>query len=213
MEITWLGHSSFFIKGKEKSVITDPCHPDFGYPLNKLQADIVTISHFHPGHNCLEGITNGPKQIKGPGEYEIGKVFVTGIATFHDTEKGGIRGKNTIYVIEIDGINLCHLGDLGHPLSSRLLEEVGPVDILFLPVGETSTISVDIAAEIVKQLNPRIVIPMHYKTQAYGNLQPIDKFLRVMGIHETETKPKLSLTRSTLPTSMQIVVLDYPKFQ
>lgn len=213
MEISWLGHSCFLIKGKEKAVVTDPCHPDFGYPLNKPYADIVTISHFHSGHSYIEGITNGPKQIKGPGEYEIGKIFVTGIATFHDNEKGRIRGKNTVYVIEIDGMTLCHLGDLGHSVSSQLLEEIRSIEVLFLPVGETSTISIEIAAEIVKQLNPRIVIPMHYKTQSCGNLQPVDKFLRRMGIHETETKPKLTLTQSTLPTSMQIVVLDYPKFQ
>jgi len=101
------------------------------------------------------------------------------------------------------------LGDLGHPLTPQLLDDMGSIDVLFLPVGEMSTIPIDVAVEIVKQLNPRIVIPMHYKTQVRDNLQPVDEFLRRMGIHETETKPKLSLTRSSLPSSTQIVVLNY----
>jgi len=209
MEITWLGRSCFFIKGKGKTILTDPCHPDFGYPISKPHADIVTVSHFHPGHSYIDGVANSPKQIKGPGEYEIGKVFVTGITSFHDNEKGKGKGKNTIYVMEIDGINLCHLGDLGHPLTPQLLDDMGSIDVLFLPVGEMSTIPIDVAVEIVKQLNPSIVIPMHYKTQVRDNLQPVDEFLRRMGIHETETKPKLSLTRSSLPSSTQIVVLNY----
>lgn len=210
MEISWLGHSCFTLKGKEKTIITDPYYPHLGYSLGKPKADIVTLSHFHLGHSYVEGIANNPKQIKSPGEYEIGGVFVTGIATFHDTERGELKGKNTIYLIEADGITLCHLGDLGHPLTSQLIEELGLIDVLFLPVGETSTISVPIAIEIVRQLNPHIVIPMHYKTDTLSrDLQPVDKFLKKMGIPEAEAKPKLSITRSSLPTSTEIVVLNY----
>lgn len=223
MEIRWLGHSCFLIKGKEKTIITDPCHPDLGYSLGEPEADIVTVSHSHLGHSYIEGIANKPKQIKGPGEYEIGGTFITGIATFHDSEKGKVRGKNTIYLIEMDGITLCHLGDLGHPLTSQLVEELGVVDILFLPVGEVSTVSVDIATEIVRQLNPRIVTPMHYKTEALtppkisgssedslaANLEPVDKFLGKMGIREPEVKTKLSITQSSLPANTQVVILSY----
>jgi len=203
MEISWLGHSCFLIKGKEKIIITDPYHPNLGYSLGEPEANIVTISHFHPGHSYVEGVGNNPKQIKGPGEYEIGGAFITGIATFHDNQKGEVRGKNTVYIIEMDGITLCHLGDLGHPLTPQLVEELGAIDILFLPVGEISTISVDTAVEIVRQLNPHIVIPMHYKRDA------VDKFLRKMGIREAEVKPKLPITPSSLPASTQIVVLNY----
>ena len=203
MEIKWLGHSCFLIKGKEKAIITDPYHPNLGYSLGEPKADIVTISQFHPGHSYIEGVDNNPKQIKGTGEYEIGGAFITGIATFHDNQKGNIRGENTIYIIEMDGITLCHLGDLGHPLSPQLIEELGAIDILFLPVGEVSTISVDTAVEIVRQLNPHIVIPMHYKGDAG------DKFLKRMGIQEAEVKSKLSVTSSSLPASTQIVVLSY----
>jgi len=210
MEISWLGHSCFTIKGKEKTIITDPYSPNLGYSLGEPKADIVTLSHFHAGHSYVEGIANNPKQIKSPGEYEIGGIFITGIATFHDTQRGTLKGKNTIYLIEADGVKLCHLGDLGHPLTSQLIEELGLIDVLFLPVGETSTISVPIAIEIVRQLNPHIVIPMHYKTDALSrNLQPADKFLEKMGIPKAEAKTKLSITRSSLPTSTAIVVLNY----
>lgn len=212
MEISWLGHSCFIIKGKERTVITDPYCPGPGYSLAKPEADIVTLSHPHPGHSYVEGIASDAKQIKGPGEYEKEGTFITGIATFHDDKKGEIKGKNTIYLIEIDDMALCHLGDLGHPLTPQLIEELGGIDILFLPVGEMSTISLDMAVEIVGQLNPRIVIPMHYKTDILDmDLQPVDKFLQRMGIREPEVKPNLSVTQSSLPPNTQVVVLDYPR--
>ena len=210
MEINWRGHSCFLIKGKEKTIITDPCHPDLGYRLGEPKADIVTLSHFHPGHSYIEGVANNPKQIKSPGEYEIGGTFITGVASFHDNKKGTLRGKNTIYIIEMDDITLCHLGDLGHPLDSHLIEELGDIDILFLPVGEVSTILIDTAVEIVRQLEPPIVIPMHYKTEAFtGNLSLLDKFLDKMRIREPEARPKLSITSSSLPTPTQTIVLNY----
>jgi len=210
MEITWLGHSCFLIRGKEKTIITDPCHPDLGYRLGEPEADIVTVSHFHPGHSYIAGVANEPKLIKSPGEYEIGGTFITGVATFHDNRKGDLRGKNTIYIIEMDGITLCHLGDLGHPLDPHLIEEIGDIDILFLPVGEVSTMPIDTAVEIVRQLEPHIVIPMHYKTEAFtGDLSPVDKFLDKMRIRELETRPKLSITSSSLPSSTQTIVLNH----
>ena len=172
------------------------------------------------GHSCflikgkekiiIEGVANEPKQIKSPGEYEIGGTFITGVASFHDNKKGGVRGKNTIYIIEMDDITLCHLGDLGHPLDSHLMEEIGDIGILFLPVGEVSTIPIDTAVEIVRQLEPPIVIPMHYKTEAFtGNLSPVNKFLDRMRIKWIESKPKLSITSSSLPSSTQTIVLNY----
>ena len=210
MEITWLGHSCFLIRGKEKTIITDPCHPDLGYRLGEPKADIVTMSHSHPGHSYIEGVANAPRQIKIPGEYEIGGAFITGVASFHDNKKGEVRGKNTIYTIEIDDITLCHLGDLGHPLDSHLVEEIGDIGILFLPVGEISTIPIDTAMEIVRQLEPPIVIPMHYKTEVFnGNLSPVDKFLDAMRIRGLEARPKLSITSSSLPSGTQTIVLSH----
>jgi len=210
MDITWLGHSCFLISGKEKTIITDPCHPDLGYCLGELEADIVTLSHFHPGHSYIEAIANDPRLVKSPGEYEIGGTFITGVASFHDNKKGDLRGKNTIYIIEMDDMTLCHLGDLGHPLDPHSIEEIGDVDILFLPVGEVSTISLDTAVEIVRQLEPPIVIPMHYKTEAFtGNLSPVDNFLNKMRVLGLEAKPKLSITSSSLPATPQIILLNY----
>lgn len=210
MDISWLGHSCFVIKGKEKTIITDPYYPNLGYSLGEPRADIVTLSHLHPGHSYVEGVANNPKQIKLPGECEIGGVFITGIATFHDNERGTIRGKNTVYNIEMDGMALCHLGDLGHPLMPGMVDELGVIDILFLPVGEVSTIPVSTAVETVKQLNPHIVIPMHYKTDVISrSLEPVDKFLKEMGIRDAEPRNRLSITESSLPSGMQVVLLSY----
>lgn len=210
VEISWLGHSCFILKGKEKTVITDPYCPELGYSLDTPQADIVTVSHFHPGHSYVEGIADSPKQVKGPGEYEIGNAFITGLPSYHDNEKGNARGKNTIYLVEMEGLTLCHLGDLGHPLTASMLEELGNCDILFLPVGEVSTISVDVAVEIVRQLTPHIVIPMHYKTDVLTkNLERVDKFLGKMGIHDIEPRAKLSITTASLPSELQTVVFEF----
>ena len=211
MDITWLGHSCFRIKGKEALIITDPCHPRLGYTLSKLQADIVTLSHFHPGHCYTEAVISEFKEIKGPGEYELKGTFITGIATFHDAEQGKKLGKNTVYVLEMDGMTLCHLGDLGHLPASGLIEAIGDIDVLFLPVGGVSTIAGSTAAEIVRHLSPKVAIPMHYKTpKLVGDLEPVDKFLKEIGIKETVSQPKLSITRSTLPPSAQVILLDYP---
>ena len=210
VEISWLGHSCFVLKGKEKTVITDPYRPELGYSLGQPEADIVTVSHFHPGHSYVEGIANSPKQVKGPGEYEIGNVFITGLACYHDNEKGNARGKNTIYLLETEGLTLCHLGDLGHPLTASLVEELGNCDVLFLPVGEVSTIPVNVAVETIRQLTPHIVIPMHYKTDVLTrNLERVDKFLAKMGIHGIEPKPKLSITQASLPAELQTVVFEF----
>jgi L-ascorbate metabolism protein UlaG (beta-lactamase superfamily) len=211
LDITWLGHSCFRIKGKEVTVITDPCHPSLGYSLNKLQANIVTLSHFHPGHSYTEAVTSEFRVIKGPGEYELGGIFITGVATWHDAVKGEQLGKNTVYLLEMDGMALCHLGDLGHLPSPELIEDMGDIDVLFLPVGGVSTIGSSTAAEIVRRLTPKVVIPMHYKTAALTReLEPVDKFLKEVGVKENVSQPKFSVNLSNLPTSTQIVVLDYP---
>jgi L-ascorbate metabolism protein UlaG (beta-lactamase superfamily) len=212
LDITWLGHSCFRIKGKEVTVITDPCHPSLGYSLGKLQANIVTLSHFHPGHSYTEAINSEFKAIKGPGEYELKGVFITGIATWHDAVQGQKLGKNTVYLLEIDGLALCHLGDLGHLPSAEIIEDVGDIDVLFLPVGGVSTIGGTTAAEIVRRLTPKVVIPMHYKTPALTTeLEPVDKFLKEVGIKEKVSQPKLSVNRASLPTSTQVIILDYTR--
>ena len=135
MEISWLGHSCFRLKGKQATVITDPYSPDMGYSLGKPTANVVTASHQHPGHSYTEGVSGNPKAVTGPGEYEISGVLIIGISTFHDEDRAKTRGKNTIYLIEIDEISICHLGDLGHVLTNEQVEELGNVDVLLIPVG------------------------------------------------------------------------------
>ena len=210
MEISWLGHSCFRIKGRQVTVITDPYPPDLGYSLGKLTAQIVTVSHQHPSHSYVQAIGGGPKLVTGPGEYEINGVLITGIATFHDMERGQKKGKNTVYLIELDEVSVCHLGDLGHVLTAEQVEELGNVDVLLLPVGGVSTINAPLAAEVVRQLEPTAVVPMHYRTEASSReLEPVDRFLKEIGVKEIGSQPKLTLTHSSLPASTQVFVLNY----
>jgi len=210
MEITWLGHSCFRIKGSRTTLITDPYSPELGYSLGKQEAQIVTISHQHPGHSYIQGIKGEPKAITGPGEYEVGGVLIIGMKTYHDDEKGGKRGKNTIYLIQIDELSICHLGDLGHTLTTEQIEDIDNIDVLLLPVGGVSTIDASKAAAIVRQLEPKAIIPMHYKTAALKRtLEPVDLFIKEMGIKEINSQPKISFNKTNIPASTQVFLLDY----
>ena len=210
MDITWLGQSCFRIRGSHATIITDPYPPGLGYSLGKPSAHIVTISHQHPGHSYVQGISGEPRQVTGPGEYEISGVLIIGISTFHDNEGGRVRGKNTAYVMEVDEVSVCHLGDLGHVLTGEQVEEIDNVDVLLVPVGGVSTINAPMAAEIVRQLEPKAVVPMHYKTEVLSReLEPVDRFLKEIGVKQVNSLPKLSLTKSSLPASTQVFLLDY----
>ncbi len=205
-----MGHSCFRIRGSHATVITDPYSPNLGYSLGKPTANIVTVSHQHPGHSYTEGIGGEPRLVTGPGEYEISSVLIIGIATFHDAEKGIKMGKNTAYLMEVDEVSICHLGDLGHVLTTEQVEELDNVDVLLLPVGGISTINAPMAAEVVRQIQPKVVVPMHYKTKALNReLEPVERFLKEMGVKEANSQPKLSLTKSNLPATMQVFLLDY----
>ena len=210
MEITWLGHSCFKLKGKQATVITDPFSPAIGYTLGKVTADIVTVSHPHPGHSYVQGVADEPRVLKSPGEYESGGVLTVGVHTFHDNEKGAQRGKNTVFVIDVDDVMICHLGDLGHVLTAEQVAEINGVDVLLIPVGNVSTIDAVQAAQIVRQLEPKIVIPMHYKTEAEKkDLETADRFLKEMGVKEAIAQPKLLVNKSSMPLTMQVVMLSY----
>ena len=210
MEIVWLGHSCFRIRGKGATVVTDPFDKTLGYPVRKLNANIVTVSHDHPHHNFVEAVANSPRVISRPGEYEITNVFINGIPSFHDAEQGALRGKNTVYFIEMEDLKICHLGDLGHLPTPEKLEQMSNADILMVPVGGVMTLGATQAAEAISLLSPRIVLPMHYKTDAVNiELEPIERFLKEMGLQEVEPQPKLMVTKSTLPTETRVMVLDY----
>jgi L-ascorbate metabolism protein UlaG (beta-lactamase superfamily) len=211
MEITWLGQSCFRIKSTHGIVITDPYSPETGYTLGKITARIVTVSHAHHDHNYTQGISGEFKVIDRPGEYEVSDILIFGVATFHDAEQGKQRGKNVVYRIETDDLSVCHLGDLGHTLNAAQIEQLQNCDVLLIPVGGTYTINGTAATEIVRQLTPRVVIPMHYKTpQSNPALEPVDRFLQEMGASTVVPQPKLSITRSIVPETMQVVLLDYP---
>lgn len=210
MEITWLGHSCFRLRSREAVVIADPCSPATGHSIGKLTADIVTISHNHPGHNYLKAVSGTPVVITAPGEYEIAGVFITGIATYHGGQKGSPRGKNTAYMIEMDNIRLCHLGDLGHLPTPEQVEDMSGTDVLLIPVGAKNTIDVRTAAEVVGLLEPTVVIPMHYKTaHSTAPLDPLKRFLTEMGLPQVEPVAKVSFNASNLPHETQVIVLDY----
>ncbi len=212
MEITWLGHSCFQLRGKTVTVITDPFPPQPGYLLGKVTAPIVTLSHNHAGHNYVQGVGGNPYVVQGPGEYEISEVLITGVASYHDNKRGQEHGRNTIYVIHMDDLVICHLGDLGHILQEEQLEEVADADVLLIPIGGHHTINATQAAEVISQVEPRVIIPMHYRTAAVegqrDSLDPLDKFCREMGV-EMNPQPKLVVTRNNLPAEAQVVILSH----
>ena len=209
MEITWFGHSCFRIKGSKTTIITDPYAPEPGETPLKLTGDIVTVSHLDAGHSYVQAVSGKPHVIQGPGEYEIGGVLILGIPTFHDSSSGAERGKNTVYLMEIDEVSVLHCGDLGHMLNAAAIEEIGNVNVLLVPVGNKTTIGATTAAELVRRLEPKVVIPMHYHVKTFdAPFEPVDRFLNEVGVKEITPQPKLTTTRARLPLTTQVVLLD-----
>jgi len=210
MEITWYGQSCFRLRDRLATVITDPYDKDIGYTLPRVRADIVTISHAHHDHNYVKGVKGQPKIIVGPGEYEVGGIFITGIPTFHDRKKGASRGRNTVFLFDFEGLTVCHLGDLGHVPTQSQVEALSDIDVLLIPVGAVSTINAAQAAEVISLLEPRLVIPMHYNTKALEvKLDSVSKFLKEMGLSKLATQESLKVTKSSLPDETQVMLLDY----
>ncbi|MBI2011765.1 MBL fold metallo-hydrolase [Candidatus Daviesbacteria bacterium] len=211
MDIYWYGQACFKLKGKQASVIIDPFDLEFtGLKLPKdMEANIAIKTHDHLDHSNLGAVTGDPIKIAGPGEYEISAVTVNGVSVFHDKSKGSERGLNTVYNIEIDGLNVVHLGDLGHVLEEEQVAQIGLTDILLIPVGSIYTISAEEATQVVSQLEPKIIIPMHYWID--GLKFPLDKvelFLKQMGKEGIEPISKFSITKEKLPDEPQVVVLN-----
>ena len=210
MEIVWYGHSCFRLKTRGAIVVTDPCGRDVGYSIPRLRADIVTISHNHPDYNNCGLVQGDPKVIDGPGEYEVKGVFITGIATPLKKIKGPERARNILYLFDFDGLKICHLGSLDHVPAHAQIEPFSDIDVLLVPVGAFATIGAGQAAEIISLLEPRIVVPMHYKTRATKlKLEPVTRFVREMGLPETTPRDSLELDKNSLPPETQIVVLNY----
>jgi len=208
MIITWLGHSAFKIESKDITLVTDPYDPKIGFKFPKITADIVTISHDHFDHAYAEGVAGEPFIIDSAGEYEIKEVFVMGLPSFHDKKEGADRGGNIIYKIELENITIAHLGDLGHVLTDEQTEKLQGVDILMIPVGGNYTIDYQEAMEIINQLEPRVVIPMHYALPGLKvDIEKVDKFCKEMGCSPSETLDKYKITRKDLPTEETQVIL------
>jgi len=211
MTITWLGQSCFKIQGSDVTLITDPYNAEVGFKLPRLTADIVTVSHDHFDHNNAAGVSgeNGaPFLIASPGEYEIKGVFVYGIPFWHDKSEGKDRGQTVAYRIEMEGISVAHLGDLGHTLSEEQVAQLDGVDILLIPVGGKWTIGASEAVEIINEIEPRIVIPMHYKIPGLKtDVEPVDKFLKEMGASKAERLPKLKIAKKDLPQEETKLIL------
>jgi L-ascorbate metabolism protein UlaG (beta-lactamase superfamily) len=210
VEIVWYGHSCFRLKTRGAIVVTDPCGKQVGYNIPRMRADIVTISHDHPDYNNCALVQGEPKVINGPGEYEVKGVFVTGIATPLKKVKGPEHPKNTIYLLDFDGLTVCHLGSLDHVPSQAQLQALSDIDILLIPVGAVTTLNANGAAEMIGLLEPKVVIPMHYKTKAIqARLEPVSRFLNEMGLPETSPRDSLEIDKSGLPSETQVVLLNY----
>lgn len=210
MEITHLGHSSFKIKGKTATLVTDPFSEVMtGLKFPKVEADIVTISHDHEDHNQANLVGGNPVVFRGPGEYEVKGIKIVGVATFHDNEKGAKRGRNTVYQIKMDNLTLVHLGDLGHKLETEDVEKLNGVDILLIPVGGDFTLDAKAASKVVAQFEPKVVIPMHYQAPKLTfPLASVNKFLEEMGQEKVSPQAKLTVSPDKISEELQVIVLE-----
>jgi L-ascorbate metabolism protein UlaG (beta-lactamase superfamily) len=215
VKIKWLGHSAFLLtSGSGTKVLTDPYESGsydgaVGYKPITEAVQVVTSSHSHEDHFCLDGLPEGFKCITDPGKHEASGVSIEGIKTFHDENKGKDRGRNIIYVIEIDGIRVCHLGDLGHTLSDEEIAAIGKVDVLMIPVGGHFTIGPKEALAVMRALSPAVTIPMHFKTDVLGfPIEPVENFLSLAGESERPGTTEIEIDKDSMGSG-RIVVLNH----
>jgi L-ascorbate metabolism protein UlaG (beta-lactamase superfamily) len=214
MYITWLGHSSFKLQDKLTAdgvtLVMDPYGEETGLKMPKIEADILTVSHEHNDHNNVAAIKGTPFLINCAGEYEIKNVAIEGVEVSHDDKDGKERGKVIAYRVDMDDISIAHLSDLGTQLNSKQLETLGDVDILLIPVGGKYTLDAKKAVEVVSQIEPRIVIPMHYATPGLKyDLDPVEKFIKELGV-KPRMEEKLKISKKDLPQDdMELVILSF----
>lgn len=215
MEITWLGHSCFRLRSRTATVVTDPYGKDIGLVLPRVRADIVTVSRDADDHNNVKGVKGDFKVLSGSGEYEVSGAFVTGLTLSERKSSGGKPAKsaarrNTVFLIELDGLTVCHLGDLDAvPTQAMMEESLSSVDVLLIPVGGGESLTASQAAEVVSLLEPHVVIPMHYKSKGSSlKLDPVTKFLKEMGLDKVEEQELLKLDRSSLRDETEVVLLE-----
>lgn len=217
MEITYLGHSCFKLKGKDGTVVLDPYDPSVGFMMSNVSGDVVTVSHDHPDHNAFAKVKGTARREKPfivtqPGEYEVGGISVFGSPTYHDDNGGVERGRNIVFTIFMDQLRICHLGDLGHELSDKQKSDIGSIDVLLIPVGGHFTIDAEAAVKLINELNPSYVIPMHYNTDEhnqdiFADVKPLQVFLNEYGITKNPVK-SLNVESDKLPEETEVVVLE-----
>ena len=216
MKIKWYGHAAFLITSAQGiRIVTDPYEPGafdgkLSYGKIKDQVDIALVSHDHADHNDAKDLTGPPEVVKGKGAKTVKGVVVRGVATFHDPSRGSERGENTVFTFNVDGIQICHLGDLGHVLSQKELTEIGPVDILLAPVGGFFTIDAKEAAQVAESIKPKVLIPMHFKTEKCGfPIAPVEDFLKGKARVRQPGTSEAAFDKASLPAVMEIVVLTH----
>ena len=206
MEIIWYGHACFRLKGKQGTVVTDPYDKSLGLSLPNLKADIITISHDSPHHNAIDNVKGEYKVVNSPGEYEINDIFVTAVNM--DSAKNS-SSRNIVYVIDLEEIKVCHMGDLNQVPNQSQVEDMGNIDVLLVPVGGRQALNATQAAEVISLIEPYMVIPMHYQLPRLKiEFDPVSKFLKEMGITKSDTVDSLKITQTTLPEETQIILLE-----
>jgi L-ascorbate metabolism protein UlaG (beta-lactamase superfamily) len=207
VDITWLGHACFRLRSEEVVVLTDPFPLSLGLRPDTRPATVVTVSNSHPNHSNSEEVTGEPRVFSAPGEYEYRGISVRGVMTPQPPETPREQ-RSVAYTMEIDRVNICHLGDISAPLSPVQIDELSPVDVLLVPSGGGCTLEIDQVLRVLQDLDPKIVIPMHYNIPGVDvPLQDVDVFLRRMGLSEVQSQPRLVVTASNLPDDMRVVVL------
>lgn len=211
MQIKYLGHSCFLLTSNQGvRVLTDPFNEKVGYRLPEESADIVTTSHNHYDHGYTGAVKGDFHTINTPGSHHVKGMEITGVSTFHDEAGGSKRGKNVIFKFDMDGIKVCHCGDLGHLLNEGQVKEVGEVDVLLVPVGGVYTVDAEGARQVVKQLKSRVTIPMHYKTKALSfDLESVDAFLGLMGDYRILGSNALEVNKTGLENFGDVIVMEY----
>jgi L-ascorbate metabolism protein UlaG (beta-lactamase superfamily) len=212
MKIKWLGHSCFKItSSKGTRILTDPFDDNVGYNIPSVETDIVTISHNHYDHNYVDCVRGSFEVINKTGDCTIKDIVIKGVHTYHDSENGGKRGDNRVFVFEMDDMRICHLGDLGHLLTEEQLDQIGKVDVVFVPVGGNYTLDATEANAVISQLNPKIAIPMHFKTPVLRfELATVDSFIEQSGNAERLGKQVLELKLEDLSKNdKKVIILNY----
>jgi L-ascorbate metabolism protein UlaG (beta-lactamase superfamily) len=210
LDITWYGHSCFrLVERGQLTVVTDPYSDGIGLPAPKLKADLVTISHDEPGHNAVDNVKGYDYVLAGPGEYELGGTFITGLAMHHVNEATNTARYNVSYLIELNGLTVLHLGDLSHVPEQSTIEELDEVNVLLVPVGGGQSLRADMAADVIALIEPNYIVPMHYALPGLQlELEPLERFLKVMGVTKVQEEDSLRVSGSSLPEQPQVVVLQ-----